>query len=495
MTVEESTKISRKRVADHQLSKDDYEENQDSDGETDNVAVGELPKASAQVLQQRRIVRVPRNANGDWDASRGRKKGSEAPAETTTTASSSSATTTQIESKALKSSDSSSGPAPSNPFANVQLKANDDKDSKEEETKDATTATKAKVFGASSGFSGFGQAANASSSGGFFGTAGKSAGSSSGFGFGTSNSSFAGFASTSKTSGGFGSFASASATKADTTTSTIDAKDAAATTSTTVEPAGTTTIASNTAVVDLPQQYELRSGEEEETVLLEQRCKTHRWESHSVDATKATSDKDAPPPSAKAAAIPSVPPSSGLFGSNAAEGKSTNKEDADESKDPPADSVESNEAKTRATELSKDVKPEMRWHEAGTGPLRVLKKTNDESSGDSEAGYSLRLVQRRETSPCGPATKVIINVPLWKESTFEKPSEKHVKVNTVNAHGKTTTLLCKFKTSMDADQVFELLKKQCENANSMVKSNSTNANPVVAKEPDDDAKKESVDKS
>ena len=59
MTVEESTKISRKRVADHQLTKEEYEANQDNDGETDNVAVGEFPKASAQVLQQRRIVRVP----------------------------------------------------------------------------------------------------------------------------------------------------------------------------------------------------------------------------------------------------------------------------------------------------------------------------------------------------------------------------------------------------------------------------------------------------
>jgi hypothetical protein len=52
-----------------------------------------------------------------------------------------------------------------------------------------------------------------------------------------------------------------------------------------------------------------------------------------------------------------------------------------------------------------------RWMKLGIGPVKILRsKSNPER---------LRLVQRRESFKNGPATKVILNVPLWKESSIQ----------------------------------------------------------------------------
>ena len=58
----------------------------------------------------------------------------------------------------------------------------------------------------------------------------------------------------------------------------------------------------------------------------------------------------------------------------------------------------------------------MDWKEVGIGPLRVL--TDDKHT---------RIVQRRENTPGGQGTKLILNIPLKDECSVEKKGDKFVR--------------------------------------------------------------------
>jgi hypothetical protein len=178
--------------------------------------------------------------------------------------------------------------------------------------------------------------------------------------------------------------------------------------------------------VQLPTDYELISGEESEKMLLEMRCRTYRWAPHQVVSDLA------------AAPALSVPPSgSSGFSSDSKLGPSAAANRAGGDSNGPG-----------AASVDPDQQPTCKWHEAGIGPLRILW---------DPASDGLRLVQRRESTINGPATKVVWNVKLWKESTVARPGDKHVQISSILGNGQTVLVLCKCATVSQATDLYELL--------------------------------------
>jgi hypothetical protein len=170
----------------------------------------------------------------------------------------------------------------------------------------------------------------------------------------------------------------------------------------------------NNTVVELPTDYEARTGEEEESSLFQARCKTHRL----VPAESKEHSANKTPAPATAKAAPAVPHSESLL-----------------RKSPTDDG-------TRESET-------IVWQEVGIGPLKVLQH---------DTTKKIRIVQRREVSPSGPATKVIVNAPLHSGSLTKvhQPTEKHVQWTTP-IDGKATTYLFKFGSPADASQLIKVL--------------------------------------
>ena len=306
-----------------------------------------------------------------------------------------------------------------------------------EETKSETT--KSSIFGSTTGFAGF-AAVKSNSGGGFGSDTGKSAFGSGG-GFGTLASGFGGFsAGTSSAFGtGFGSASSSSiggttATNkkgfgdlpassgsafgaSTTTTSKKSDEDADETTApdTAAEAAPPTT--TTRPIVELPTNYVPSNGEEEETVLFLGRCRTHRSPPATGDGT--TESSSAAPPKAKAA--PAVPHTHSLVGNI------------------------NNDAAATTTAASGDT----HWQEVGTGPLKVLQHVTTRK---------LRLVQRREVSPSGPATKVILNNPFHQGglTKIHQPTEKHVQWTTM-VDGKIVNFLFRFKLPQEATDLVKVM--------------------------------------
>ena len=123
--------------------------------------------------------------------------------------------------------------------------------------------------------------------------------------------------------------------------------------------------------------------------------------------------------------------------------------------------------KTQNQESTTDSKSDDKkidWKEVGIGPLRIL--TNDKH---------VRIVQRRETTPGGQGTKLILNIRLREECRVERQADKFVKlaafeaVDTTSSEEKDTAkkfemvqYLFKVKTVAEGDALFETLKKYCK---------------------------------
>jgi hypothetical protein len=304
----------------------------------------------------------------------------------------------------------------------------DDEEAKEEvqatvsAEKTETKTVKGPIFGATAGFSGF--ASVKSTSG--FGFGGSSSASSTSFGstgggFGSSNlgnnsaidslSSQSGFGSSSMGFGmakGFGEAKAAPASAFGGATMTAKATETETENETTEETLPIDPIA------ELPSDYEIKSGEEDEVVLWEARARTHKL-------IPAGSKIETKPTNVTAkAAVHSVPPSQSLVGAN----------------------------QTKESEKS----PETSWQEVGTGPLKVLQHV---------INRKIRLVQRREVTPSGPATKVLLNAPLHigglAKTNVQRPTEKHVQWTT-HVEGKAVTFLFKFKTAQEASKMAEAIE-------------------------------------
>ena len=132
----------------------------------------------------------------------------------------------------------------------------------------------------------------------------------------------------------------------------------------------------------------------------------------------------------------------------------------------------------------KEATAEKEWKEVGTGPVRVLQHL-------SEKGQ-YRIVQRRETSPGGAGTKLILNVKVTPTETHvERHGEKHIRLTTIVAEEvsiqigldlgnfyklsiflllhhefqkATGTFLFKVKTVVEAEELIEAIRKTIEGA-------------------------------
>jgi len=122
------------------------------------------------------------------------------------------------------------------------------------------------------------------------------------------------------------------------------------------------------------------------------------------------------------------------------------------------DGEESEKKEDEKDSQKKEATAEKEWKEVGTGPVRVLQHL-------SEKGQ-YRIVQRRETSPGGAGTKLILNVKVTPTETHvERHGEKHIRLTTIVAEEKATgTFLFKVKTVVEAEELIEAIRKTIEGA-------------------------------
>jgi hypothetical protein len=229
----------------------------------------------------------------------------------------------------------------------------------------------------------------------------------------------------------------------------------------------------------LPDHVELTTGEEDELNLLAVRCKSYKWvleEQEKLEARRAV------PEQLTHNTVLSWETESQFSSRDTQASQVSHSRENNLSTHP---SVPPSSNFNESTSGTKEVQPFLeatgasnrRWQELGIGPLRVLQKAIPSlvykateiatSSGNSSTASNgeldlprcqhtsyqsrrVRLVQRRESAPNGPATKVILNVPLWKESTVTKSSERHVSLTTLSESGHGETFLFKFKTGGEA---------------------------------------------
>lgn len=74
------------------------------------------------------------------------------------------------------------------------------------------------------------------------------------------------------------------------------------------------------------------------------------------------------------------------------------------------------------------------WKETGTGPLRILQQRQlpPKDVEQNSRNTSTRVVQRRESTPGGQGTKVILNIPIRRETVVHRQGDKHVMISTVS---------------------------------------------------------------
>jgi hypothetical protein len=111
----------------------------------------------------------------------------------------------------------------------------------------------------------------------------------------------------------------------------------------------------------------------------------------------------------------------------------------------------------------KEESAKMDWKEVGIGPLRIL--TDDKH---------VRIVQRRENTPGGQGTKLILNIRLHDECRVERQADKFVKLAAFEVVDTTTAekdavkkfemvqYLFKVKTVAEGDDLFATLKRYCK---------------------------------
>lgn len=478
----DNSKKATKRQADRQITKDDGDDDDDDDDENGDKdssqnanSAAPFARASAEVLATRRIVKVKRPG----------------------------------------SSTAESNAAKSNPFASTTL-LSDVKDSSSSSnnnsssnSNNATSAAPSKIFGSSTGFSGFKAAAAATTTSAFgFGASTTASNSNS------TSTSTPGFGSPPAASGIFGSaftssanvtdsasatpsstgFQTTFATKAESDTSQGDASSSLfffnknSTTAPTFSfgkkpssegspgsalSSATPAVATAAPPLVLPDQVNLSTGEEDEINIHESRCKSFQWvvvekeitpEAKSSDSTSPVDSATASSDTLETTAIPSVKPSESFQIKNSPAGKQkTDKENGDvdtdadtnqENGETAATTTEASLASTNkppssqiaaTTTSASSTNPQYRWKELGTGPMKLLQSQRDPER--------VRLVQRRESTPNGNATKVILNLHVWKESRAQlknKGQENYLSFTTLDENGDTSTYLWKFKQVHEA---------------------------------------------
>jgi NUP50 (Nucleoporin 50 kDa)/RanBP1 domain len=445
-----------KRSADRQLTKDDGDISDDDDDDDDDRATkvdfrAPFAKASSEILAGRKILKArrPEGSSG-----------------TVAVASVTGATTT-VDPPATSTTTSTA--TSSNPFANTVLTA---------------STSEKKIFGAGFG-SGFAVAANPTGAGASTSTTGTTATSFGGFGaaaasssnqssnnfvFGKSMSSTTSLFAIPPSSSSMFSFGF-SKTNIATPTVATDDNDS----SSPIAMAAATSKATPTLV--LPEHVELANGEEQELNLHEARCKTFKWveadettsatTSSSTTTTTATTassnnssnEEDNKPSSSTTTLVTSSIPSSKEFSQLGAALRNGGDVPTETAQGNLGDNDDPNNTTTTeasvATTATTTPPPatSFRWQELGVGPMKLLQ--------DDEAHPpKFRLVQRRESTPNGSATKVLLNLPIYKESkaSLKVGQENYLSFCTIGPLGKTETYLWKFKEVAEAKHFYHALQ-------------------------------------
>lgn len=525
-TTGDTAPTKNKRTADRQITKDDEEED-DGEDDVGEIKHG-FKRASADVLAKRKIVRVKRPGGStttatttttadDADAKPSNPFALTALTGSSTATSTAVAATTNgnpFASTNLVATSSVAAPKEEEAAAAVVVAAEkkeeessasgetkqEDQDSSLEESGPA----KPKVFGSSSAFSGFQTAgtgfgfgsSNGGGSGGFggFGTSSGSNGLNSSAngssGFGAVVAGGTAFGKTSATSSLFGSSAAPSTTgfSSVSTTTTSNKGQSLFTTGASsfsfslvkkpedaksddgddndIDPEEEldVTAGGNEPVVHLPEAVQLTTGEEDEEVIHDGRCKSFHW------VPKPEEDEEEKGTTAAAPSNPSVKPSTAFEAAFSAPKVEKDKEEPKEQTDEDASGVKempsngdvekeeetgSKEALTATPAKDAPTEPAFKWQELGVGPMKILKSTTREGK--------IRLVQRRESTPNGNATKVILNVPIWKESTAERTAPRYLTLKTL-VGSKVESYSFRFKDSSDAGYFHHYLTRSISKA-------------------------------
>jgi len=468
---EQQPPAKKKRGASHQITKDGYDDADDDDSEKEEKLKQGFKRASNEVISKRKIFKVKRTFAAPKTAEAIATNGSGAALMSVSSTDKKAAATLGSGSNLLAST--STAPAAkasdsSNPFASTVLTSS----STEMPTEAGTTAKKVFGFGSTSGF---GAATSASSTGNGssgFGGGGGFAGVGTGgkpSGFGSSSSSASGstpsfiFGSSSAVvAGGDGGGGGGSDTPkslfgnigASSITFSLSKKSDNSKDSTAMKAADTT----NTTT--LPDKVDLKTGEEDEETIHSGRCKSFIWvvednsgrtDGDSADGNDDDDDQTSPTKNKtnlsvqsstqfQAAISSSKPKAASITSSN----DDIDQNDAVKGAKSASDATPENGTGIAVSAFnSSDTSVKHRWVELGIGPVKILRsKSNPER---------LRLVQRRESSKMGPATKVILNVPLWNESSCERDrqAQQYLRLKTMK-DGKMCQYSLKFKENTDA---------------------------------------------
>jgi trimeric autotransporter adhesin len=224
----------------------------------------------------------------------------------------------------------------------------------------------------------------------------------------------------------------------------------------------------------LPEHYELKSGEEDENCLLELRCRTWRLgttttnnntTTSSTTSSAFTGDHSHDRTSITTGIVPSssfasVPTS---LKSEIITANTNSKNDVHNTEKTSDDSSSTQANHSSVNEGTK------KWIEVGCGPIRVLqRRQQQQEEEDNDHGSdapassnksSCRLVQRRESTPGGNATIVILNVRLTTVTIQATTSEVHVQIVTVASTNIPETYLFKFKHFNEAKRFKNCLQQ------------------------------------
>jgi len=485
----------KKRSAGNQLTKDDFDAGENSNDDDEQIIKQGFKRASDDVLKNRKIYKIKRTvqpqtgtavagiaASTNGSSFTGTDKSSrsietdgttktdddERIASQTTSSSSRSnpfAATTLV-AKANSNGDGDGGEQKKNPFASTFLSSTITTSC----TINGTSPSTKKVFGfGSGGYSGFGSTKSVTStSDGTEGSKGSGfRGGFAGIGSSTSTGKPSGFGpATGNATGWFGG-----------TTSNASASPIQFN----LKSSGTAMDGKNSNVAaQLPVSVELTTGEEDEKVVHEGRCKSFVWvvdnkdetkhPAGSVEATDGISSSNSNTGKANLSVKPSTEFQAAISSNKIDKDEitatkvevpsstteddkedqnddstgTTNENKVDEGEDKEDTTIEKdNIGSTPSSSLESQQKQRHRWQELGIGPMKILRSTKKPDR--------FRLVQRRESSKNGPATKVILNVPLWKETTCERDrqAQQYLRLKTFE-NGKVCTYSFQFKENTDA---------------------------------------------
>lgn len=156
-----------------------------------------------------------------------------------------------------------------------------------------------------------------------------------------------------------------------------------------------------TQIFSLPPETEEANGEENEKCILQLRAKLYSLVDHSTSSQSAQSSQ-----------------------------QQENDKDQDDNN---ANNGKNSEISTSKIEQHQSI-ANRSWKEVGIGPVRILQQRRPqqdlEEKSQSETTTNTRIVQRRESTPGGMGTKLILNIPIRRETVVHRQGDKHILVST-----------------------------------------------------------------